>query len=457
LAASEVAGFDDHKPPSRALLEECVHCGFCLPSCPTYVLWGEEADSPRGRIHLIGQVLDGARLEGSFTTHLDRCLSCMACVTACPSGVRYDELVEAARAQVERHVDRSLSDRAIRAAIFSLFPHPSRLLLARRALALAERIGLVTLGRRPRVARHIPLRLRTLLALAPKIQPLVPLPDRIKASGATRGVVGLLTGCVQAAFFSEVNAATARVLAAEGYEVVVPGKQPCCGALAGHAGREEQARAAARATIEAFEAAGVAYVVVNAAGCGSAMKTYDRLLADDPVWATRAKRIAAMTRDLSELLDNGQPRATRHPVVARVAYHDACHLAHAQQIREAPRRLLRAIPGLEVVEIPGAELCCGSAGVYNLLQPGPASELGSAKAAALASTGAEAFVTSNPGCLLQIAAAGRQAGTALTGLHLAEVLDASIRGVGMPMAGAGNNRRLQTHADAGSSPSLAHS
>ena len=421
-------GFDPHRPPSRALLEDCVHCGFCLPSCPTYVLWGEEADSPRGRIHLLSQFLDGAPLEGAVATHLDRCLSCMACVTACPSGVRYDELVEAARPQLERHVRRPLRERAVRAAIFAVFPHPRRLRVARRALVLGDRTGLLALARRPGVARRLPPRLRALAALAPPVRPEEPVPPRLPAVGERRGSVGLLTGCVQGAFFSHVNAATARVLQAEGFEVVTPAGQPCCGALAGHAGREEDAKAAARATIACFEAAGVDTVVVNAAGCGSAMKAYGRLLDDDPAYAGRAARLAAATHDLSELLADLPARAARHPVPARVAYHDACHLSHAQQVRDQPRRLLAGIPGLEVVEIPGGELCCGSAGVYNLLQPEAARQLGSRKAASLATTHAEVFVTANPGCMLQLAAATRDAGKERRGLHLAEVLDASLRG-----------------------------
>lgn len=426
-------GFDDQHPPSRSLLEDCVHCGFCLPSCPTYVLWGEEADSPRGRIHLMVQGLDGAPLGGALATHVDRCLSCMACVTACPSGVRYDELVEATRAQLERNVRRSLPERAFRAAIFAVFPRPDRLRLARGVLALSERLGLVALARRPALARHLPPRLRALAALAPPLQPVEALPERVPAEGERRATVGLLTGCVQSVFFSEVNAATARVLAAEGFEVVVPPNQPCCGALSGHAGREHEAIAAARATIERFEAAGVDLVVVNAAGCGSAMKTYDRLLADDPAWAARAAAFTRATRDLAELLAGVAPRAERHALPMAVAYHDACHLAHAQQIRDEPRALLAAIPGLEVREVPEGAICCGSAGVYNLLQPEAASALGAAKASRVLGTGVELFVTSNPGCLLQIAAAARDAGAELRGIHLAQVLDASLRGV--PLAG----------------------
>ncbi len=430
-----MTGLDGHRPPSRALVDECVHCGFCLPSCPTYVLWGEEADSPRGRIHLMGQVLDGAPLEGPVAKHLDRCLSCLACVTACPSGVRYDELVEATRAQIERNVARPLGERALRAAIFALFPHPRRLRGARRAVAAAERTGLLGLARRPAVARHLPGRLRSLVALAPPVRPVEAVPARLPASGERRATVGLLTGCVQDAFFSHVNAATARVLQAEGYEVVTPPGQPCCGALAGHVGREDEAKAAARATIDCFARAGVDRVVVNAAGCGSAMKAYGRLLADEPGDADRAARFAAATVDLAELLAATPPRAVRHPLPGVVAYHDACHAAHAQGIHAEPRALLAAIPGLEVREIPGGSLCCGSAGVYNLLEPEPARQLGERKAAAVRATGAATVVTSNPGCLLQLTAAAREAGTPLVGLHLAEVLDASLRGDRLPGGG----------------------
>ncbi len=412
------------------LVEDCVHCGFCLASCPTYVLTGEEADSPRGRIHLVGQVLGGTPIAGAPQLHLDRCLSCMACVTACPSGVRYGEIVTDARAQVEREVRRDPRDRLLRTAVFALFPYPGRLRVARSLLAAAERSGLRRLLRRAPIARHMPELLRTLDSLAPAVGPVERLPPLVRAAEPRRtsgARVGLLTGCVQSVLFSGVNAATARVLAAEGFDVVVPGAQGCCGALSGHAGREREAAELARRTIDCFDAADVDTVVVNAAGCGSAMKEYGRLLRDDRTYARRAAELSARTRDLSELLRAAGTRAPRGRLDMTVAYHDACHLAHAQGIREAPRALLAEIPGLELREVAEPDLCCGSAGVYNLLEPGMARQLGARKAAGVLATGAEVLVAANPGCLMQIRAACGGAGSSMTFSHIAEVLDASLR------------------------------
>jgi glycolate oxidase iron-sulfur subunit len=419
--------FDEHRPPAAELVADCVHCGFCLPSCPTYALWGEEMDSPRGRIYLMNQGLSGEPLSDSMVTHFDRCLGCMACVPACPSGVQYDRLIEATRAQVERRHRRSPRDRALRGAIFALFPYPRRLRALRAPLAAYQRSGLQRLVRRSGLLELVPA-LATMEAVAPPIRPAPRLPERVAARGPRRAVVGLLTGCVQGAFFPEVNAATARVLALEGCDVVIPRRQGCCGALSVHNGREAEAQAFARRLIAEFEAAGVERVVVNAAGCGSSMKEYAELLADDPAYADRAAAFAGRVRDVSEVLVELGPVATRHPVPATVAYHDACHLAHAQGVRSQPRELLRAIPELTVREIADPELCCGSAGIYNLLHPGPAAELGDRKAANVLATGADLLVTANPGCLLQIAAAVRRAGGQLGLAHTVEVLDRSLRG-----------------------------
>lgn len=421
--------FDEHHPPDAALVGDCVHCGFCLPTCPTYALWGEEMDSPRGRIYLMKEGLEGEPMSEEMVQHWDACLGCMACVTACPSGVQYDKLIEATRNQVERHHERSTADRALRGLIFSLFPHRRRLKVLRGPLRAMQATGLDRAIRRTGLLQRMAPQLAAMESLAPRLGSPEPLPPFIPATGARRAVVGMLTGCVQGAFFPGVNSATARVLSAEGCDVVVPRSQGCCGALSAHNGREAEAQKYARALIDSFEDTGVQWVVVNAAGCGSTMKEYADLLADDPAYAGRARAFAEKVRDVSEILDELGPVAPRHPLPMTVAYHDACHLAHAQGVRAEPRRLLRAIPGLEVREIAEAELCCGSAGIYNILNPEPARELGDRKAANILATGAQVLVTANPGCLMQVTSAIERSGRPMGMAHTIEVLDASIRGM----------------------------
>jgi glycolate oxidase iron-sulfur subunit len=423
--------FDANHPPARELVSDCVHCGFCLPACPTYVLWGEEMDSPRGRIHLMQQGLDGEPMSQSMVQHVDACLGCMACVTACPSGVRYDRLIEATRGQVERRgaQHRSRGQRWLRAAIFALFPHPRRLRAMRGPLWLYQRIGLSKAIRRSGVLERLSPTLATMEAVAPPIGRRVRIAGRTPAHGPTRMVVGMLLGCVQREFYPGVNAATVRVLTMEGCDVIAPPSQGCCGALSVHNGREEEGRRYARSLIDAFTDAGVERIVVNAAGCGSTMKEYADLLADDPAYAARAKAFSDRVRDVTELLVELTPVATRHPLPVTVAYHDACHLSHAQGVRQQPRELLKAIPGVELREIAEGDLCCGSAGVYNLLAPEPARELGRRKATNVTATGASLLVTANPGCLLQVTDALRRAGTTMATAHTIEVLDASLRGL----------------------------
>jgi glycolate oxidase iron-sulfur subunit len=414
---------------------DCVHCGFCLTACPTYQLWGEEMDSPRGRIHLIGQLLEGANASPSAATHLDRCLGCMACVPACPSGVRYDKLIEAARwwaAEPVRALPaRSRRERALRAAIFATFPYPNRLRLLMGPLRAAQRTGVDRLMRRSGLVSRLAPELGSALTIAPgrsgQRVPRGRLPSRVTARGERRAVVGMLSGCVQQVFFPHVNIATARVLAAEGCDVVIPPEQGCCGALSLHDGRRTEAASFAADLIEVFERAGVDAIIVNSAGCGSALKEYKDLLADDPALAGRAAALSAKIADLSEFLVDLGPAATRHPLPITVAYHDACHLAHAQGVTSQPRELLRAIPDLTVVELADAGICCGSAGIYNLVQPEAARELGVRKAAAVAGSDASLVVSGNPGCALQISSALQAAGTPKPVAHLAEVLDASIR------------------------------
>jgi glycolate oxidase iron-sulfur subunit len=415
--------FDGDHPPRADLVADCVHCGFCLTTCPTYVLWGEEMDSPRGRIYQMKQGLDGEPLTPSMVRHFDACLGCMSCVTACPSGVQYDRLIEDTRAQVERRHRRGLRERALRGAIFALFPYRRRLRLLRGPLRVYQATGL------HRLSGLLGPTAATLGSLAPRIVSVPRPPARVPAKGARRAVVGMLTGCVQGAFFPDVNAATIRVLAAEGCDVLIPAGQGCCGALSVHNGRTAEARRFARKLIDVFERTGMDYFVVNAAGCGSSLKEYGVLLADDPAYADKALTFSGKVRDLSELLAELGPVAERHPLPVTVAYHDACHLAHAQGVRAQPRALLRGIPELEVREIADPEICCGSAGVWNVLNPGPAAELGDRKARDVLATGAKVLVTANPGCLMQVAAAVRRQGGEIALAHTARVLDASIRGL----------------------------
>ncbi len=420
--------FDDEHPPSAELLADCVHCGFCLTTCPTYVLWGAEADSPRGRIYLMNEGLTGEPMSDSMVEHFDNCLGCMSCVTACPSGVQYDRLIEDTRAQAERRHSRRPRDRALRTAIFALFPYPRRLRLLRGPLRAYQRSGLQRLVARSGLLQRLAPTLATLESLAPQLRRVPRPPRRVAAQGTRRAAVGMLTGCVQGAFFPEVNSATVRILAAEGCDVVIPPSQGCCGALSVHNGRRDEASRFARRLIDTFEHTGMDYFVVNAAGCGSSLKEYGELLADDPEYAGRAAAFAAKVRDLAELLDELGPVAPRHPLPLTVAYHDACHLGHAQGVRAQPRALLRGIPSLELREIADPELCCGSAGIWNILNPVPAAELGDRKAANVLATGAQVLVTANPGCLMQVAASVRRQGGQIALAHTAQVLDASIRG-----------------------------
>jgi glycolate oxidase iron-sulfur subunit len=421
--------FDDHRPPSAALVADCVHCGFCLPTCPTYALWGEEMDSPRGRIYLMKEGLEGEPMTPAMVGHIDACLGCMACVTACPSGVQYDKLIEATRAQVERRFERPKADRALRTAIFALFPYPRRLHLMRGPLRLHQASGLSRRLRKSGVLQRISPALAAMEALAPPVGRAERVPERTPAQGERRGTVGMLLGCVQREFFPGVNAATARVLSAEGFDVIAPAAQACCGALSAHSGREEEAQRFARALIDQFERAAVDAVVVNSAGCGSSMKDYADLLADDPVYAERAKRFVDGVRDISEFLYERGAVATRHPLPVTIAYHDACHLGHAQGVRTQPRELLRGIPGVQLREIADADLCCGSAGIYNVLNPVAARELGDRKAANVLRTKARLLVTANPGCLMQVASSVERIGEKIALVHTVEVLDASIRGL----------------------------
>jgi glycolate oxidase iron-sulfur subunit len=401
----------------RELISTCVHCGFCLPTCPTWGLWREEMDSPRGRIYLMEGLADGTlRLSPTVVEHFDRCLGCMACVTSCPSGVRYDRLIEQTRATIEEEHRRPLRERALRSTLLAVVAHPRRL---RSALRLAP------------IGRRVPLPglLRPLADLAPPWRSRGGPPELTPAVGERTARVGLLTGCVQRVVFGDVNAATARVLAAHGYDVVAPKAPGCCGALAVHAGRRAKGLEHARRTIDAFEAAGVDLVASNAAGCGSNLKDYGQLLVDDPDYAERAADFSARVRDVSELLAGVEPRVEPKPLDLRVALQDSCHLVHAQGVQDEQRSVLGRVPGLELAEPEDQALCCGSAGIYNLVQPEAALELGRRKAERVLAVEPDAYAAANPGCLVQVTAALRRAGRPLPAFHPVELVDASLRGV----------------------------
>jgi glycolate oxidase iron-sulfur subunit len=415
-----------------ALTDACVHCGFCLPSCPTYQLTGEEAHSPRGRIHLLRQMLDGESTADDIADPIDTCLGCLACVPACPSGVKYEEIIEAGREMVADA--RPARERAARAAMFQVLPYPRRLRLSTAPLraVTAQGNGRLAASLRNGMGKIDPMfEAAADLAPAKSGQPVRALPRRIPARRERRAVVGLLTGCAQSVFFRHVSAATARVLAIEGCDVLVPRSQGCCGALSLHAGRADQARRLARRVVAAFTRSGVDVVITDVAGCGSAMKGYARLLADDRKWATAAARLADNVRDVTEFLAELGPSASRSPLPMTVAYHDACHLANGQGVKSQPRHLLADIPELHVVELGDGGRCCGSAGTYNLTEPETASELGDRKAAAIMATTASVVAAGNPGCLLQIDAALRRAGSPIRTRHTIEILDASLRGTGL--------------------------
>jgi glycolate oxidase iron-sulfur subunit len=415
----------DRLPDSASFVsdavEACVHCGFCLPTCPTYRVLGQEMDSPRGRIVLVKGVFEGAFPMADAVPHLDACLGCLACVTACPSGVRYDRLLLGFRSATRNTGARPMAGRIRRRVLLHTLPYPRRLRAAARV------------GRLARPARRLmPSIVRPMLDLLPDRMPdAKPLPATYPAKGPRRARVALLSGCVQQVLAADINWATLRVLSRNGVEVVIPRDQGCCGALAMHIGELDAAREQAVGNLAAFPS-DVDAVISNAAGCGSALKEYGDLFAgrdeqDD------ALRFASRAKDISTFLDElgiTPPPGLIEP--RRVAYHDACHLSHAQKVTEAPRRLLAQIPGLELVEVPDREICCGSAGTYNIEQPATATALGATKAAAIASVGPDVVALGNVGCMIQIRAHLGGIGAAIPVMHTVEVLDRAYRQVALP-------------------------
>lgn len=395
-------------------VETCVHCGFCLATCPTYRILGEETDSPRGRIILMKERLEGAIDLESMLPFVDRCLGCMACVTACPSGVEYGHLLTPFRARSEETRRRTFLERTTRIMVRSTLPFPRRFRLA----AAAGRVGRAVRG-------VLPQAFAAMLDLLPdSLPPADPLPEITPALGVRRARVALLTGCVQQALAPNINRATVEVLRRNGVEVVAPARQGCCGSLSLHIGEAKQARSLARVNLAAFPH-DVDAIVTNAAGCGSGMKEYGLLFAGEPD-AAQAEEFSRRVMDVSVFLDRlgvEPPPALPEPLV--VSYHDACHLAHAQRVTAEPRRLLRSIPNVTLVEIPEGELCCGSAGVYNLEQPELARQIGARKAQNILATGAQAVVTGNIGCMMQIRAHLAAAGRPLPVWHTVELLAAA--------------------------------
>ncbi|HZV35924.1 MAG TPA: (Fe-S)-binding protein [Verrucomicrobiae bacterium] len=417
----------------------CIHCGLCLSSCPTYLETGNENDSPRGRIYLMRAVQDGRLpLSGAAVRHIDLCLGCRACEAVCPSGVQYGDLLEHTRDHIEKNHRRSPFQNFLRrVAIEKVFPFPSRMKLA---LLPARIIRLL------HVEKLLPKLAREALSLVPRDLAAVKLPEvspaisrsvdgtnGTNATGMQRA--GFISGCVMSVLFGETNAASVRLLNRAGYEVVTPREQVCCGALYAHSGQLELARNCARRNIAVFERQNLPLIVINAAGCGSTLKEYGNLLRDDPQWAERAKQFSAKVKDLTEVLaasaasNNSalRPDAWGHSAVRKVTYHDACHLAHPQHITKPPRELVRAVAGAHFVELPESDVCCGSAGSYNLTEPEMAERLQRRKIENILKTGAQIVVTTNPGCLLQIRAGLAKAGSKIEALHIADFLDRAMK------------------------------
>ncbi|NJK37395.1 MAG: 4Fe-4S dicluster domain-containing protein [Oscillatoriales cyanobacterium RM2_1_1] len=428
--------FDPQNPPDPGLINTCVHCGFCLATCPSYRVLGKETDSPRGRIYLMDAINQGdAPLAEVTSQHFDTCLGCLACVTACPSGVKYDQLIGATRSQVERNVPRNLGDRLLRALIFNLFPYPERLKILLVPLFAYQKLGIKALVQATGLLPKVSPRLAAMESILPEINasffsddfPLV-----IPAQGEKRYRVGVILGCVQRLFFSGVNQATVRVLTANGCEVVIPKGQGCCAALPAHQGQTTQAQALARQMIDSFADTAVDAVIINAAGCGHTLKEYGHILQDDPLYRETAQAFAAQVKDVQEFLSEIGLSAPLSPLVdpetLTMVYQDACHLLHGQKISAQPRQLLQQIPGVQLREPMDAALCCGSAGVYNLLQPEVAEELGQQKVENLMNTGADLIASSNPGCSLQIKKHLQLQGRSIPLMHPIELLDYSIRG-----------------------------
>ncbi len=423
-------GYSGDDVPDDDLLRACVHCGMCLPTCPTYRLTGQEASSPRGRLWLMKSVADGRLdlLDPEFDEQMYQCLNCRACEAVCPSGVHYGPLVEAARSQLEQHRPRPLWQRVGRRAGLNFpFSRVSRMRAMVNGLRLYQRVGLSAALRKTGVLRLV--RLETLEAMLPPIQeaPLVSGKESWNPP-LVEDRIDLFNGCVMSTVFSNVNRATGRVLAHNNVATAVPATQQCCGALHVHSGMMDEARKLARINIDAFAGDGVSPIIVTAAGCGAALKEYGFLLKDDPNYADRAARFSGRVQDVTEYLAARDLVPPTHDVRATVTYQEPCHLAHAQRIIAQPRKLLAQVPGLEITEMKESSLCCGSAGIYNIIRKRMADDLGDRKAENVVATRADCVVTANPGCHMQLRTSLKRNGSEMPVRHIVEILDEAYGG-----------------------------
>jgi glycolate oxidase iron-sulfur subunit len=423
--------FDEIDKPSLGIIRDCVHCGFCLTACPTYLETGNEVDSPRGRIYLIKSAIEGRIPMGeALVRHLDLCLGCLACETACPSGVDYSQLIEASRSQIERRYKRPFGDRFYRSILFSIFPYPKRFRLLLPFLFLYQTAGIRRLVQSSGILHRLSIRLAHMAGMLPEIKSAFcpSLPSLTSSKGKRRFRVALLTGCVQSVLFPEVNEATVRVLAENGCEVVIPQGQGCCGALSLHSGRLSESREFARSNIEVFENPDFDMIIVNSAGCGSAMKEYGEILKRDSRYAERGEKLGKKVKDIMEFLSDIGIQGELKELKLRVTYQDACHIVHAQRIKSHPRKIINQIPGIEFIELPESDICCGSAGIYNLVEPEMSEKLLKRKISRLKETEADVLVAGNPGCLLQIGMGIRGYGLNIKTAHPVELLDWAYRG-----------------------------
>ncbi|MFN8442715.1 MAG: heterodisulfide reductase-related iron-sulfur binding cluster [Caldilineaceae bacterium] len=414
-------------PEFRKLLDQCIHCGLCLPACPTYAVFETEMDAPRGRIALIRGVADGRidtyeLSQGLFRQHIDRCLGCRSCETACPSGVQYGKLLEVARTTIEEQRHPSATEQAIRdIGLRQLMPKRARLRWLARLLWVAQRLGLPQLATK---FSFLPAQMRTMAGILPPLD--IRTPDYSRpapAVGELRGKVAFFRGCIQDAFLAGANAATVRVLQRNGFEVHFPEAQTCCGAAGLHIGEHELALQLARQNIDAFGSDEFVAVINNAGGCGATLKEYGWLLKDDPAYAEKAQAFVEKVKDINEFLAGNLHQMPQKAITQRVVYVDSCHLRHGQKVSKQPRQLLQSIPGLQLVELKQPEMCCGSAGVYNIMQPETANQVLDAKLADVTAAHPDIIVTANTGCHMQMIYGAKKAGLKAEVLHVVELLD----------------------------------